>query len=205
MTLPKFGTTGMTANKRIGIFGGTFNPVHKAHVEIANEFLNKFSLDLLYIIPNNIPPLKESHGVSGEDRLNMLKIAFSGNDKVKVSDIELNRVGTSYTCDTIAEIKEMHKEGELFFLMGDDWIDNFDKWKNFRYILDNVNLVIAYRGEKDIGDSVERLEKLGALGVFLLGNERIKLSSSNFRNKPEKESLPLGVFEYIEKRGLYGI
>jgi nicotinate-nucleotide adenylyltransferase len=195
----------MTANKRIGIFGGTFNPVHKAHVEIAKTFLQKFSLDLLYIIPNNIPPLKESHGVSGEDRMNMLKIAFSENDNIVISDIELERVGTSYTCDTIKEIKEIQKDGELFFLMGDDWIDNFDKWKNYRYILDNVNLVIAYRGDRDIKDAVERLENLGGKRVFLLGNERIKLSSSGFRSKPEKETLPDGVFEYIRKRGLYGI
>lgn len=195
----------MTANKRIGIFGGTFNPVHKAHVEIAKSFLQKFSLDLLYIIPNNIPPLKESHGVSGEDRMNMLKIAFSGNDNIVISDIELKRVGTSYTCDTIKEIKETHENGDLFFLMGDDWIDNFDKWKNYRYILDNVNLVIAYRGDKDIKNAVMRLEELGGKDVYLLGNERIKLSSSNFRSCPEKEALPDGVFEYIEKRGLYGI
>ena len=135
----------------------------------------------------------------------MLKIAFSGHDKIVISDIELNRVGTSYTCDTIKDIKEIHKSGELFFLMGDDWIDNFDKWKNFSYVLDNVNLVIAYRGDRDIKTAVERLEKLGDKRVFLLENERIKLSSSGFRSKPEKSFLPDGVFEYIEKRGLYGI
>ena len=195
----------MTANKRIGFFGGTFNPVHKAHVEIAKSFLQRFSLDLLYVIPNSIPPLKESHGVSGEDRMNMLKIAFGGYDKIIVSDIELNRVGMSYTCDTVKELKEMHKDGELFFLFGDDWIDNFDKWKNYRYILDNVNLVVVYRGDKDIKNAVERLEELGNKRVFLLENERISISSSGFRNQPQKEILPDGVFEYIKKRGLYGI
>lgn len=194
----------MTANK-IGVFGGTFNPVHRAHVEIAERFSKNFSLDLLYIIPNNIPPLKESHGVSGEDRINMLKIAFNGNDNIVISDIELKRSGTSYTCDTVKELKEMHNGCELFFLMGDDWIDRFDKWKNYRYILDNVNLVIANRGEKDITEALDKLESACGKRPSLLGNERISLSSSEFRSDPEKSDLPDGVFEYIKKRGLYGI
>jgi cytidyltransferase-like protein len=63
--------------RRIGIFGGTFNPIHRAHYDIALEFIDKFSLDLLYVIPNNVPPMKESHGVSGNERLEMLEIAFS--------------------------------------------------------------------------------------------------------------------------------
>ncbi|MBQ1205613.1 MAG: adenylyltransferase/cytidyltransferase family protein, partial [Clostridia bacterium] len=91
----------MTKN-RIGIFGGTFNPVHKGHVAIAEKFITSFSLDILYIIPNRISPLKDVRAVSGEDRTEMLKIAFSGNNKVRISDIELKREGTSYTCDTVA-------------------------------------------------------------------------------------------------------
>ncbi len=200
---PKFGTTGMTANK-IGIFGGTFNPVHKAHVEIAKEFIRKFGLDLLYVIPNNIPPLKESHGVSGSDRFNMLKIAFSGYDKIVVSKMELNRNGMSFTCDTVAELKSAHENAEFFLLTGDDWIDGFDKWKNYRFILDNVNLVIAYRGEKDIVPALDRLQSLSGKRPLLLDNERIGLSSSEFRDNPSKEVLPEGVFDYIKERGLYG-
>ncbi len=192
----------MTANK-IGIFGGTFNPVHKAHVSIANEFINKFSLDLLYIIPNNIPPLKESHGVSGKERLEMLKIAFSGNDKVNISDIELCRAGMSYTCDTVAELKKLHPESELYLLMGDDWIDRFDQWKNYRYILDNVTLVVAYRGEADVKDALCRLESASGKRPMLLKNDRILLSSTQLRNELNRELLPDGVYEYIKKRGLY--
>ncbi|MBQ4317437.1 MAG: nicotinate-nucleotide adenylyltransferase [Clostridia bacterium] len=192
----------MTKNK-IGIFGGTFNPVHRAHVEIANEFISKFSLDLLYVIPNNIPPMKESHGVSGEERFKMLEIAFSGNDKVKISDIELTRTGMSYTCDTVAEIKKIHPESELFLLFGDDWIDRFDKWKNYQYILDNANLVVAYRGDIDIKPSIDRLQKLSDKKILLLENNKILLSSTELRNGLKKDRLPDGVYEYITKRGLY--
>ena len=203
-TLLRFGITGMTANK-IGIFGGTFNPVHKGHVAVAESFIENLSLDLLYVIPNNIPPMKESHGVSGEDRFNMLKIAFSGNNNVAVSDIELKREGMSYTRDTVAAIKEMHPNSELYLLTGDDWIDSFDKWKDYRYILDNAQLVVAYREHSDITKSLDRLEALSGKRPKLLENKRIELASSEFRAQPNSEALPDGVFEYIKEKGLYGI
>jgi nicotinate-nucleotide adenylyltransferase len=192
-------------NRRIGIFGGTFNPVHAAHYEIALQFVERFSLDLLYVVPNNIPPMKESHGVSGKERLEMLEIAFSGQDKIVISDTEIKRGGMSYTRDTVAELKEKHNGCELFLLIGDDWIDNFDRWRDYKYILDNTHLVVAYRGEKDISQSVARLNSVSGKEIRLLENERIDLSSTNFRNEPKKELLPDGVYDYIRKRGLYGI
>ncbi len=191
-------------DRRIGIFGGTFNPIHKAHYDIALEFIDKFSLDLLYVIPNNIPPLKESHGVSGSERLEMLEIAFSGQDKIVVSDTEIRRGGMSYTRDTVAELKEKHKDDELFLLIGDDWIDNFDKWRDYKFILDNAHLVIAYRGERDISHSLARLKDVSE-NIFLLENLRNELSSTDFRKEPKRDLLPDGVYDYIQKRGLYGI
>ena len=190
-------------NNKIGIFGGTFNPIHNGHLFIANDFISKFSLDLLYVIPNNISPMKENYGASGDDRLNMLNIAFSGNDKVKVSRIELDREGMSYTRDTVAEIKRLHPNCELYLLIGDDWVDSFDKWKDYRFILDNANLVVAIRNENEPECAVKRLEKRLGKEVFLLRNERFDFSSTEFRNQSKRELLPNGVFEYIEERRLY--
>lgn len=192
----------MTTNK-IGFFGGTFNPVHRAHVDIANEFIKKFGLDTLYVIPNNIPPLKESHGVSGSERMAMLNIAFSGNDKVIISDIELARNGMSYTCDTVAALKELHPESELYMLMGDDWIDRFDRWKNYRYILNNVQLVVAYRGDNDMGAFLDMAEAASGRRPLLLENKRQLISSTEARTTLDKSLLPDGVYEYITERGLY--
>ena len=189
--------------RRIGIFGGTFNPVHIAHVAVAREFLSAFSLDLLYVIPNNIPPMKESHGVSGQERLEMLEIAFSGVDRVHISDTEIRRGGMSYTRDTVLEIKTLHPDSELFLLMGDDWIDRFDKWRDYRIILDNATLVVAYRGEGDIITHLDRIEALSGHRPLLLENERIELSSSLLRADVQRDMLPDGVYEYIQKRGLY--
>lgn len=202
MTLQRFGTTGMTRNK-VGIFGGTFNPIHRAHVAIALEFIEKFSLDLLYVIPNNIPPLKNLHGVSGNDRLCMLEIAFSGQEKVIISDTELKRGGMSYTCDTVAEIKANHPEADLLLLVGDDWIDRFDMWKNYGDILDMATLVVAYRGIADIDVHRERIYRKTGKEFLLLNNEKAELSSTDFREAHDKSLLPDGVYEYIEERGLY--
>ncbi len=194
----------MTTNK-IGIFGGTFNPVHKGHVAVAESFIDGYGLDLLYVIPNNISPLKYSNSVSGEDRSNMLKIAFGENPKAVISDIELKREGTSYTRDTVAELKKLHPESELYLLTGDDWIDSFDKWKDYKFILENARLVVAVRSGNDITASLDRLEALTGIRPLTLQNEKIELSSSEFRAEPKSELLPDGVFEYIEERGLYGI
>ena len=202
MTLQRFGTTGMTRN-RIGIFGGTFNPIHKAHKQIALEFIEKLGLDLLYVIPNSIPPMKQSHGVSGEERLEMLNIAFDGCERVIVSDIEIKRGGMSYTCDTVSELRKKHPNDELFLLLGDDWINRFDRWRNYKDILNDATLVIAWRGEEDVLGYVERLYEKSGKRALLLMNERIELSSTAFRVRRDKSLLPTGVYEYIEERGLY--
>lgn len=202
----------MTANKddvpggkRIGIFGGTFNPVHKAHVFVATEFIAKLGLDLLLVIPNRIAPLKEEQGVSGEHRLKMLETAFEGNEKVVISDIELRREGMSYTCDTVAELKRLYPNDELYLLIGDDWAEGFVNWRNYRDILANVTLVVARRSGGDIKRKLERLEGECPKKPIVLDNEMIRLSSGELRKRLEKDRLPDGVFQYIKEKGLYGI
>lgn len=188
---------------KIGIFGGTFNPVHLGHVNIAKAFIEQFMLDILYVIPNNIPPIKESYGVSGEDRLNMLKLAFADIEKAIVNDTEIKRGGMSYTCETVAELKDMHPESELLLLIGDDWVDRFDKWKDWRYITDNVTPIVACRGNIDISEPLERLYRISGKRFLLLENERISASSTEFRGSNNSQLLPKAVYEYIEERGLY--
>ena len=194
----------MTRNK-IGIFGGSFNPVHKGHIIIAERFIKAFDLDLLYVIPNYISPFKKELEVSGDDRAEMLRIAFSGNQKIVIGDMELKRGGTSYTCDTIAEIKAIHEKSDLFLLIGDDHAKSFLRWKNFQFILENATLVIATREGKDVTDGVKDIEETANVKVELLENQPFECSSTDFRTRPNADSLPDGVFEYIKKRGLYGL
>ena len=194
----------MTRN-RIGIFGGSFNPVHKGHIIIADRFIKDFDLDLLYVIPNHISPFKKELEVSGEDRAEMLKIAFEGNQKIVIGNMELKRGGTSYTCDTVADIKMLHEKSDLFLLIGDDHAESFVRWKNFRFILENATLVVAARGDKDVGDALKNIEKTVGVKAELLENQPFECSSSDFRARPDENSLPDGVYEYIKKRGLYGL
>jgi len=202
--LPRYGTTGMKKNN-IGIFGGTFDPVHKAHVAVAEKFIKDFSLDRLYIIPNNVPPLKAGNTVLGEDRAKMLEIAFSGMENVVVSRIELNRSGTSYTCDTLAEIKNMHPNDDIYLLMGDDWISSFTKWKSYMYILDNSRLVIAARSSEELNGKIGHLANHKGQLPLLLNNSKIEISSTDFRRERFAEILPEGVYAYIKERGFYGV
>ena len=195
----------MTTKNNVGIFGGTFDPVHKAHVAIANAFIKHFSLDMLYVIPTKISPLKGGQSACPNNRKDMLKIAFGGNEKVVVSDIELNREGVSFTCDTVALLKQQHPESKLFLLIGDDWIGRFDKWKNYAYIMQNTCLVVANRSGANLTPHLDRLEHLTGIRPLELGNNCIIASSSDFRDNHNKDLLPNGVYEYIKERGLYGL
>ena len=190
---------------KIGIFGGSFDPVHKGHVAIAEAFINELSLDMLYIIPNRVSPMKNMGNVSSEDRYNMLEIAFSEIEKATVSDMELKRDGVSYTRDTVKELRSLHPESELYFLTGDDWIGSIHKWKDADYILKNVILVVARRSGKDITEAVENIYSLSGKRPMVLDNEIVNTSSTEFRLSLSKDALPQKVYEYIRERGLYGI
>ena len=115
--------------KRVGIFGGTFNPPHIGHVEAAKAFVENACLDSLIIMPAFIPPHKEYDSiVTCEERLEMCKIAFKDVDKATVSDLEISRGGKSYTYLTLQELTS--DEVELYFLCGTDMIISMDTWKN---------------------------------------------------------------------------
>ena len=115
---------------RVGIYGGTFDPVHNAHVRTARLFMEQMRLDYLYIIPTGITPHKELGAcVSSEHRLKMCQLAFGGMDGVIVSDMEIEREGISYTFDTVKELSA--KGRRLLLLCGTDMVLSFDKWYKF--------------------------------------------------------------------------
>ena len=108
---------------RIGIYGGTFNPIHTAHVHLVREFIKRLSLDRVILIPTGTPPHKATHQLaSGADRIEMCRLAAAdiAECPVTVSDIEVLRTGKSYTADTMTELKAQYPDDELFLLMGED-------------------------------------------------------------------------------------
>ena len=198
--------------KKIGIYGGTFNPPHTGHLQAAKQAVEVLDLDLLLMIPDRIAPHKDipAGSPTPEQRLDMLHIALAGEEKIRPSDIELRREGVSYTYLTLEALKEQYPAEELILLMGTDMFLSFDSWKEPERICAMATLGVFYRGEKGEKEKIlaqkEALEAKGAK-VQLVENDIINISSTQLRRllafHAADEFLPAGVGEYIRANGLY--
>ncbi len=188
---------------RIGVFGGSFDPVHKGHVAVAKSFIEEVGLDLLYVVPTYVSPLKNALTAPPEDRINMLRLAFEDAGKVIISRIELKREGVSYTRDTVAELRAVHPHSRIYYLIGDDWLAGFTRWKDYGYILDNVRLTVANRSGRDLGREAAEFYRQTGKRALLLKNEVKIISSGGFRESRDFSLLPPAVSDYIKERGLY--
>ena len=195
--------------KRVGIFGGTFNPPHVGHIEAAKAFVKKAELDILIIMPAFIPPHKEYiSSVNCNERLEMCKIAFKNVDKAQVSDLEISRGGKSYTYLTLQELSD--DESELFFLCGTDMILSMDTWKCPEIIFSLSNICYIRRESDakftELIDQKCKLynEKFGA-NVIPIDADVIEISSSEIRNGEcnLQTFLTDDVLGYILEKGLY--
>ena len=132
---------------RIGLFGGTFNPVHLGHLRAAVEVRQGFELDEIHLIPSALPPHKTPGDVAASaDRLNMLNLAIGADSGLKVSNVELNRSGPSYTIDTVEHFKQtLPAETRLFLIMGLDAFLEIDTWKSYRELLTQIPLIVINR------------------------------------------------------------
>ncbi len=198
--------------KRIGIFGGTFNPPHLGHIEAAKQAVKTLNLTKLILIPDRIAPHKviPSGSPSPEQRLAMLRIAAKDSPEFTVSDIELKREGVSYTVDTILELKRQTPDAELVLLMGTDMFLSFHTWRDPETILQNAVLGVFCRGEKGEQAAIAaRREAYLAAGhrVELVENDVITISSTQLRRllafRCADSFLPAGVGDCIREEGLY--
>ena len=137
----------MSKPDRIGIFGGTFNPVHLGHLNSALTVLRKLKLDKLFIVPAPENPLKVSvEGPSAEQRLQMVKLGFEvESDKFVVDDQEIKRANVSYSIETIRHFASKFGSDNIFFIMGADSFQEIDLWKNYEDILKETNLIVTTR------------------------------------------------------------
>ena len=198
--------------KKIGIYGGTFNPPHTGHLQAAKQAVEVLDLDMLLMIPDRIAPHKDipAGSPTPEQRLEMLRIALAGEEKILPSDIELRREGVSYTYLTLEALREQYPEEELILLMGTDMFLSFESWKEPERICDLASLGVFYRGEKGEKEKIlaqkANLEAKGAK-VELVENDIINISSTQLRRllafHAADEFLPAGVGEYIRANGLY--
>ncbi len=132
---------------QIGLFGGTFNPIHYGHLRAAKEVCQGFDLEQLYFIPSALPPHKNNQEVvSVVDRLEMTRLAITGNPEFILSDVELKRPGLSYTIDTVKHFKKsLNTKVDLFLVMGVDAFMEIDTWKSFKQLFQILPMIIMTR------------------------------------------------------------
>ena len=174
---------------RIGIFGGTFNPVHIGHKRLAEEMKKKAQLDKIIIMPTFTPPHKAGKELAdGSHRLEMCRLMFT-EDYYAVSDLELKRQGKSYTVDTLVALKEHYPEDELFLIIGSDMLLSFHEWRCYREIISMCTLCVASRLDKvsfaDLSQYASDILNLdsGKNEIILADIEPCECSSTEVREK----------------------
>jgi nicotinate-nucleotide adenylyltransferase len=197
---------------RIGIFGGTFNPIHIAHLIVASEVRWKANLDKVIFIPCSLPPHKEAVDLAGgEERMEMIRLAISGNPYFELSPIEVMRGGKSYTIDTLREMRsKVEPDDELFFILGYDMLVELRTWKEIDSILSICRILAAKRPGYTIDSSYWIppgkewwLERIDFFDIPDIG-----ISSSEIRRRvrmgmPISYMVPKAVEDYIMEKGLY--
>jgi len=197
---------------KTGILGGTFDPVHNAHLMIAGEALKCLELDEILFIPTSRTPLKEDAVITPvEHRLKMLELAVAGNPAFRLSGIEIDRAGISYTVDTIAALKQSLGNGsELYFITGLDSLVTLPQWKEPGRIIRMCRLVTVRRPGYEVPD-IDKLEKdIPGISesLIILDDPAPDVSATDIRKRVAaglsiSHLVPIPVEQYIREKGLY--
>ena len=201
---------------RIGVFGGTFNPPHNGHVTMAQAAAAQLALDRLLVIPASVPPHKPlPHGVTAVQRYDMAALMAGAVGRcAEASDMELRRTGKSYTVDTLAQLRKLYPDGELWLLMGSDMFLSLHTWYHPEEICRLARIAAFSRVETDMHAAMEQqkqlLETRYQAQVALLENpELIELSSTDVRAALAAGQgtalVPIAVWGYVQRERLYGV
>jgi len=191
---------------RTGVFGGTFNPLHNAHLFVAHTALRQHALSQVLFVPSGIPPHKEiEDGVDKEDRYAMVSRGVAPYPRFAVSRIEIDRAGPSYTIETIRALREVHPEG-ICFIVGADLLVQIETWREPDALLESVPFLIAPRN----GILPARFAEppFDHAALQFLEMEPVDLSSTGVRERvrrgePIEQDVPRAVVEYIHAHHLY--
>ena len=194
---------------KVGFIGGSFNPIHNGHINLALAGKNEFDLDKVIFIPNSINPIKENKSkVSTEDRVKMVELAIEDHSDFEIDTYEVDKKGISYTIDTVEYLK--NKYNDLYFIGGADLIFELHKCKDYEKLLKEVDFIIAGRNpykSSELEDKVNELNNKYDINISILKNfKMIDLSSSEIRNNILSNNslkIPKKVAEYIIKNNLY--
>ena len=202
----------MVEKRRIGIIGGTFNPIHLGHLMIAEVACESFNLEKVIFVPARIPPHKQHDVIDSHHRYAMAAAAVADNPNFEISDIEMRREGPSYTVDTIQHFKIIYGPNvEFYFIAGTDTIRALPTWKFIEELLDEGHLISATRpdGTSVINATLDELGPKAHEKIHVMEVSEMKLSATYLRErlrsgKTVRYMLPKCVVDYIEKNHIYG-
>ncbi len=208
---------------KIGLFGGTFDPIHIGHLRAAEEIREMYFLDVIYFIPVYIPPHKREKKIADyEDRVSMIRLSIKGNRFMKLSDIEIKRGGVSYSYDTIRYFEDKFKD--IYFIIGVDAFSEINTWYRYKELFNHTNFIVMVRPShsKNVGielfpEEIKQHLEIEEKGVFkhfsgkriyLKDITQLDISSTRIRHLIENNCsirylVPDKVRLFIEKRGLY--
>ena len=198
--------------KKIGIMGGTFNPIHNGHIALGQAAFDYCGLDEVWFMPSGISYLKMNDKiVSGKDRMEMTKLAIEGFPCFRCSDLEVNREGNTYTADTLEILNERYPDCEFYFIMGADSFFGLLNWKEPEKIARLCTLVAVVRDSIDMQElqfQQKLLEKTLYARIILVPFHKIDISSSVIREKlingeNVADLVPVNVISYIRENQLY--
>ena len=199
--------------RRIGILGGTFDPVHNGHLLLGEQAYREYGLDEIWFMPSHVPPHKKDHLITdGAARIRMLELATESIPYFTVSDFEMGREGNTYTAQTLALLKEAYPDIEVYFIIGADSLYQLESWYHPEQVMAQAVLLVSGRTYEDGGvpleDKVAYFNEKYNADIRILHNPKIDVASADIRKKAAEgrdlsKDIPAAVAEYIRETGLY--
>jgi nicotinate-nucleotide adenylyltransferase len=199
---------------RIGVFGGTFDPIHLGHLLLAEQCREQAQLETVWFIPSAVPPHKQNRSITPFDRrVEMLQLALAGNPVFQINTLERDRQGPSYTADTLELLQNQHPHAQLFLMIGADCLPDLPKWYEPQRILQLATLLVTDRGNHPIGTPEQLAEAIGLQNNDLICMQHIPIPLIDFAsteirdrvqtNRSIRYFVPAAVEVYIREKKLY--
>lgn len=199
--------------RKIGILGGTFNPIHNGHIHIGKEALKALALDEVIFVPTGRPrhKLNDASLLNENLRYRMVGLAIQGHEGFSISDYEINKKGFSFTYETLKYFSEIYKDSHLYFISGADCLINIYKWKNVADIFKRATLVVFNRpgfSKEDILAQKKKVEEDFNTEIIFLDVEPLEISSTDIRKAVKNQDeitdiIPKSVMNFIKEHNLY--